>query len=164
MPINSALQMQQYRLRRPRKASSHSRLRWYCELSTANVALKLQLCFYRYRQNCKFFDRNVVPNYDICMISPRSAIVFFATGDSEELALDLGHRSSTLERGVEAILTNVKGLRVVNSNEFSCTASLQGPPHAIVELRDFVRTRALGAVEMDVFEKPAVRAAQSHRK
>jgi hypothetical protein len=92
------------------------------------------------------------------MSGPRSAMVFFSHGASNEAFADEAVRQQTLAHGVDAILANVAGLQVTQANDFSCTVSVMGNPESILRLKDFVAEAALGAVELEVFEKPAFRA------
>ncbi len=90
------------------------------------------------------------------MNGPRSAIVFFSHREANEPS-DEAVRQQKLAHGIDAILSNVAGLRVMQANDFSCTVSVIGNPDSILQLKTFVTDAALGAVEFDVFEKPAFR-------
>jgi hypothetical protein len=90
------------------------------------------------------------------MNGPRSAIVFFSHREANEASND-AVRQQKLAHGIDAILSNVAGLRVMQANDFSCTVSVIGNPESILQLKTFVADAALGAVEFDVFEKPAFR-------
>jgi hypothetical protein len=98
------------------------------------------------------------------MNGPLSAIVFFSTGPSKEDFFDEVHRRKTVERGIESILANIRGVRLIQANNFACTASLSGKPEAILQLRDYVDHQALGTVEFDAFEAPALRATATERR
>jgi hypothetical protein len=91
------------------------------------------------------------------MNGPRSAIVFFSQTDANNAFAEDVARKQTLVHGIETILANVSGLRVMQSNDFSCTVSVMGNPESILRLKDFVADAALGSVELEVFEKPAFR-------
>ncbi len=91
------------------------------------------------------------------MNGPRSAIVFFSHDDANEAFAGDALRKKTLDHGIETILAHVSGLRVMQSNDFSCTVSVIGNPESILRLKDFVTDTALGSVELEVFEKPAFR-------
>ncbi len=93
------------------------------------------------------------------MYKGRSAIIFFSTGASKEDFFNDVLRRETLNRGVESILSNVEGIRIVRANDFSCTASVAGNSDAILRLKQFVDQTELGSVEFDAFEVPAFRAA-----
>jgi hypothetical protein len=90
------------------------------------------------------------------MNGPRSAIVFFSYPDADDEKED-AVRQQTLARGTDEILANVPGLRVMQSNNLSCTLSVVGNSESISHLKSFVTDRALGAIELEVFEKPAFR-------
>ncbi len=92
------------------------------------------------------------------MNSGRSAIVFFSTGPSDEQSLDLGHRQEIVDRGLEAILSNIEGISLVTANKLSSTASVTGAPDVILRLNQFVEQESLGHIELDAF-KPAFRAS-----
>ena len=66
---------------------------------------------------------------------------------------------ATLDTGIKAVLANVDGLRVVTRNDVACVVSTSGSPEAIVRLQDCVRDNSLGAIELDTFDRTAVRSA-----
>ena len=93
------------------------------------------------------------------MNSNSSAMVVFSVGSDRSDFFNEQLRQATLERGVATILARIEGLRLITSSKFACTASVTGPLDAIEKLEKFVEDESLGAVEREVFEKPAMRAA-----
>jgi len=97
------------------------------------------------------------------MEKQNSAMVYFGQGLPQESLLDKTVRERTLSDGTAAIVANVPGLEIVSQNRLACVAAVSGTPPVLDKLQRYIRDSGLGALEIDVAEKPVARAALKTR-